>query len=102
MPKPKSSCVNCSQHGQQVAAVVCCHMIDASDSVGFVENSVDPEDLQAWCEKCEQFFLAEGEMTDAFMAFNDFAVVCNDCYQALKKHHTRRRKSKTKNAPRKI
>lgn len=98
MSKQKSSYVKCGQHGKQIAAVVCCHMIDAVDPVGFVENSSDPEDLQAWCEKCEQLFLAEGELTDAFVAFNDFAVVCCDCYRDYKEHHSRKRKAKTKNA----
>jgi hypothetical protein len=101
MPKRKSSYVKCEQHGKQVAAVVCGHMIDAADPIGFVENSSDPEDLQAWCEKCEQFFLTEGEMTEAFVAFNDFAVVCGDCYQAFKEHHSRQRKTRKKNVHRK-
>lgn len=76
VPKDNSSYVDCDQHDKQVAAVVCCHMVDATDPVGFIENSSDPGDLQAWCNKCEHFFLAEGDMTNAFVSFNDFAVVC--------------------------
>lgn len=80
--------VNCRRHGRRVAAVVCCHMIDSSEAVGFVENSSDPDDLQAWCDQCEEMFLAEGDKTPAFEAFNDRAIVCSECYQALKATHS--------------
>jgi hypothetical protein len=94
MPKHGSSYVKCRKHGKRVAAVVCCHMIDSADPVRFVENNSDPEDLQVWCDKCEQFFLAVGEMTDEIVAFNDFAFVCCDCYEDFKKHHASKRKTK--------
>lgn len=81
--------INCGTHGTGVAAVVCRHHIDAHDHVvGFVENSDDPGDLQAWCDRCEAFFLAEGDKTDAFREFNDFAVVCIQCYSLLKSRHS--------------
>ncbi|MFZ4081890.1 MAG: hypothetical protein ACOYKN_11735 [Pirellula sp.] len=100
MPKKKPYYVKCQQHGKQMTAVVCCHMIDAVDPVGFVENSSDPEDLQAWCEECERLFVSETEMTEAFVAFNDFAVVCRDCYHDLEKQHSRKRKNRAKNGRR--
>ena len=102
MPKQKPSYLKCEQHGKKITAVVCCHMIDAVDPVGFVENSSDPEDLQAWCEECEQFFVSEKDMTEAFVAFNDFAVVCCDCYHDFKEQHSRKRKGRTKSARRKL
>ncbi len=80
--------VHCDRHGARVGAVVCRHMLTAQDRVvGFVENSDDPADLQAWCEACEALFVAEGEITPAFEAFCDAALVCCDCYQALKARH---------------
>jgi hypothetical protein len=82
--------VDCGPHGKRVAAVVCCHMIQASQAVGFIENSSDPNDLQAWCERCEEMFLAEGDKTEAFEAFNDRAIVCCVCYGALKAKHSRK------------
>jgi hypothetical protein len=81
--------VDCGAHGKRVAAVVCCHMIQASQAVGFIENSSDPNDLQAWCESCEEMFLAEGDKTEAFCAFNDRAIVCCVCYRALKAKHSK-------------
>lgn len=64
-------------------------MIESSRPVGFVENSSDPNELQAWCEKCEKMFLAEGDKTEAFEAFNDRAIVCCVCYMALKTKHSK-------------
>jgi hypothetical protein len=63
-------------------------MIQIKDrAVGFVENSSDPGDLQAWCQACENLFETEDGLTEAFRAFNDFAVVCDLCYQEMKLRH---------------
>jgi hypothetical protein len=91
MPKQKFTYIKCADHGKQVAAVVCCHMIDAVEPVVFIENSTDPKDLQAWCKKCEQLFLSEGDMTEEFLAYNDSVVICRDCYWIYKKHHSHKR-----------
>ena len=81
--------ITCGTHGQRIPAIVCRHMIEAKDrAVGFVENSSDPDDLQAWCEACEALFVAEDGMTERFRQFNDFAVVCDFCYAALKARHS--------------
>ncbi len=80
--------IDCGMHSKRATAVVCCHMIKASHSVGFIENSSDPDDLQAWCERCEEMFLAEGDKTEAFLAFNNMAIVCCTCYKDLKQQHS--------------
>jgi hypothetical protein len=89
MPDEEPIYVDCGAHGKRVAAVVCRHMIESSEPVGFVENSSDPDDRQAWCERCEEMFLAEGDKTEAFEAFNDRAIVCCVCYSALKAQHSK-------------
>lgn len=81
--------VDCGPHGKRVAAVVCCHMLESSEPVGFVENSSDPNDLQAWCQSCEELFLAEGDKTEVFEAFNDRHIVCTECYSGLKAKHSK-------------
>jgi len=87
MMKPLS--IEC-RHGIGTAAIVCRHHVSALDRVvGFVENSSDPHDLQAWCDDCEAYFSREGELTEAFKRFNDFAVVCVACYSELKAKHSR-------------
>lgn len=88
MPDSNSARVNCDTHGRRVAAVVCCHLLAARDQiVGFIENSSAPDDLQAWCSRCETMFLAEGALTEAFRQFNDFRVVCDFCYAAIRERH---------------
>ena len=82
--------IDCGRHGRRASAIVCRHHIRAAERiVGFLENSADPNDPQAWCDECERLFLAEDGMTEAFRRFNDFAVVCVDCYAALKARHAR-------------
>ena len=82
--------ISCERHGEGIAAIVCRHHIGArGHAVGFIENSGDPMDLQAWCDDCERMFLGEGEKTEAFTRFNDFAVVCVTCYAELRSTHSR-------------
>ena len=60
-----------------------------SKAMGFVENSSESDDLQAWCHACEIKFESEGgEMTEAFRRFNAMALVCVDCYSSLKGFHS--------------
>jgi hypothetical protein len=80
--------IRCGTHGTRLPAIVCRHMIRAKDRVvGFVENNPDPADLQAWCDHCERVFIEEGDKTERFRRFNDFAVVCDFCYAAFKARH---------------
>jgi hypothetical protein len=81
--------IKCS-HGERPSAVVCGHMLGSQEGVvGFVENSSDPSDLQAWCESCEQFFLSEGDKTPKFVEYTQMTVVCDLCYGNLKARHCR-------------
>jgi len=81
--------VDCGVHGERVATVVCRHMLGGSQAapLGFIENSSDPDDLQAWCYLCEEKFEQEGGMTEAFRKFNDMAIVCVSCYVDAKSRH---------------
>lgn len=89
MPDIERLWVDCGPHGRRVAAVVCRHIIGTDcPPAGFVENSSDPHDLQAWCHACEDRFQQEGGMTEAFRAFNGMSVVCEACYAEAKARHT--------------
>jgi len=80
--------VDCGPHGKRASAVVCKHLLQPYiEPSGFVENSDDPNDLQAWCGKCEKVFLLEGDMTDAFRQFNGMVIVCVVCYADAKAFH---------------
>jgi len=56
--------------------------------LGFIENSSDPDDLQAWCDECESLYLREGGLTAAFEEFNDRKIVCEFCYQFFRARHS--------------
>jgi len=80
--------VNCGPHGERISAVVCKHLLQGEPApAGFIENSDDPNDLQAWCYRCEEKFLQEGDKTDAFRQFNGMAIVCVVCYNEAKSCH---------------
>jgi len=79
---------SCS-HGNRPAAVVCRHLLTAKDRiVGFVENSSNPADLQAWCDTCESAFLRD-DRTPEFAKIVEFAIVCDLCYLEIKARHSR-------------
>jgi hypothetical protein len=81
--------IYCDRHKQRSrSAVVCCHLAGgAREASGFVENSDDPDDLQAWCGRCEDLFLEEDDMTERFREFNDMRLVCEFCYADIKQRH---------------
>ena len=79
--------IDCA-HGKGIASIVCCHLLNSADPVGFIENNSDPDDLQAWCYACEFLFQQEGEMTDQFKKFNNAVVVCEKCYEKFKNSHS--------------
>lgn len=81
--------VNCGSHGERNATVVCQHLLKPNRiPAGFVENSDDPSDLQAWCHACEASFQAEGGMSETFRAFNRMSIVCVACYAEAKENHS--------------
>ena len=89
MSSALESTLNCGTHGKRISAIVCCHLISKTDRcLGFVENNSDPEDLQAWCADCENFFQVEQELSEAFKEFCDIRVVCDFCYAAIKTKHS--------------
>ena len=81
--------IECGTHQRRArSAVVCCHLIgETGEVLGFVENSDDPDDLQAWCGRCEDLFLEEDDMTGRFREFNDARLVCEFCYADIKQRH---------------
>ena len=82
--------VDCCEHGKRNASVVCRHLLnEKSVSLDFFENSSVSGDYQAWCGKCEEFFLAEEAMTEKFREFTDAAIVCEECYFSIKAIHTK-------------
>ncbi len=82
--------IDCDVHGTSASCVVCRHLATECERVvGFVENSDDPNDLQAWCDECEQLFAEEQDLTERFREFCDIMLVCTGCYAEIKERHSR-------------
>ncbi|HEU6456092.1 MAG TPA: hypothetical protein VN201_11545 [Roseateles sp.] len=80
--------IACPRHGPTRSAAVCGHLTqNRGPALGFVENSDDPLDRQAWCYACEMVYQQEQDMTARFRAFVCHAEVCSACYDEIKAHH---------------
>lgn len=81
--------IKCEDHDTETAAVVCGHLVKNNNvPLGFIENSDDPDDLQAWCFACEYVFQQEQELSERFKSFAETVLVCTTCYKEIKeKHH---------------
>jgi len=81
--------IDCACHGKSTASIVCGHLTkNNGQALGFIENTDDPEDLQAWCYACEYLYNLEQDLTEKFKEFNSFSVVCCQCYQGIKVKHS--------------
>ena len=80
--------IDCKIHGTTVGCVVCCHLVETEGRrIGFVENSDDPNDLQAWSQDCERVYLEERDQTPRFLDFCNAKMVCTGCYATYKERH---------------
>ena len=81
--------VLCETHGSKDMSFSCIHIamaIDKKEKVGFFYSEAE-EDLPqiAWCAKCEQYLLDNGEeWTDTFQTLADFKMLCSDCFEEAK------------------
>lgn len=81
--------IECDQHGPSAFGLVCRHLVQNNGHpLGFVENSDDPDDLQAWCYACEYFYQQQQDLTEEFEKFCDCAIVCTKCYADIKAKHS--------------
>ena len=80
--------VRCETHGETVATLVCRHIaesLDTGKAVGFNWSEEDLSDHpDAWCSDCEELRFAEGDWTNAAMAFAAVKVICGACYDRAK------------------
>jgi hypothetical protein len=87
----KEKFVHCDLHEYRRIAFVCKHL-DHTNKVGFQEafksfenmELPEEEDLQAWCEECEQVRQREGGWNDRSMEFAGIKIVCEKCYFEMK------------------
>jgi hypothetical protein len=83
--------VQCGTHGEVLPAYVCCHLVPCGPApLGFHEPDPDPDepdDLQAWCDACDEVLEQHGEWNDESEAFAKIRLVCEFCFAALRERH---------------
>ena len=84
--------IDCKTHGKRGTAFVCRHLVDGS-GLGFYWGE-DPDDPfsttpDAWCERCEAAWEAEGEWNERSMAFADIRAICDRCYLDVRERNWR-------------
>ena len=82
--------IQCKKHGERYPAFVCQHLVDGT-GLGFWEPfDSDPtktyteEELNAWCNKCDEILIKEGEWNDKSEAFAQIKLVCDKCFFRMK------------------
>jgi hypothetical protein len=87
--------VECQSHGVALKpTLVCCHLKDGT-GLGF--NTPDeplPDDVpyeQAWCDACDQVLMWEGGWNDASEAFASPVMVCDRCFEEIKRRNEKPR-----------
>lgn len=87
----KDSKVECETHGLNPPAFVCAH-IASNVSEGFFEpdeeSDSDWESEEnfkiAWCDRCDEILMKEGEWNDTSESFAQFTLICEGCFNVLK------------------
>ena len=88
----KQKTLDCGNHGFQRPAFVCKHL-NLEKAVGFEEafetypgmELDQDDDLQAWCNECEEIRLKYGEWNEESEKFAQIKLVCENCYFEMKK-----------------
>lgn len=75
----------CSLHKKEATAIVCVHLCTTEDcSIGFNVPADINNDLQAWCDRCEDVLNKAGKWTDRAAKLADFRPACVGCFISLK------------------
>lgn len=82
--------VSCCNHGERYPAFVCQHLVKNA-KVGFWEPfDSDPsktykdDELNAWCDKCDEVLTQEGEWNDKSEEFAQIKLICDKCFFDMK------------------
>ena len=76
--------VVCEQHGTQGIGLVCRHILQAKESVGFFwSDDSDQSRPDAWCNDCEEKLVKE-EFSEAWFEQAGFQAICALCWDEAK------------------
>jgi hypothetical protein len=91
MDPSREKTVLCGTHGTVSRAFACQHLTpDATVPAGFVEPELDPDDPEpfAWCFACQQMYEHEDAWSPALAEFVNMKLVCEFCYDTIRKVHS--------------
>jgi hypothetical protein len=84
--------VNCGAHGKAGQAFVCCHLVhEELAPAGFNEFEPDEDDSEpvAFCNDCTLIFDEVGFWTELVEKAVNLKLVCQFCFEMLRRLHTR-------------
>lgn len=74
----------CEKHGTQGIGLVCRHILQAKDPVGFFwSDDSDQARPDAWCNDCEEKLVKE-EFSEAWFEQAGFQAICALCWDEAK------------------
>ena len=84
--------VECGEHGSGPSTFVCQHLVSGrSQGFHYAGDDEDPDDPypDAWCDRCEDAFRAEGEWNDRSEAAAKITLLCGGCYEIARERNWR-------------
>jgi hypothetical protein len=86
--------MECPRHGPRRPTFICRHL-QYGKGLGFhqPDDTLDPEwpFENAWCDKCDEVFMEEGEWNDNSESFARIMAICEGCFEEIKKRNMRTR-----------
>lgn len=76
----------CLLHKKEATAIICVHLWGMQgDLIGFNVPEDIKNDLQGWCDKCEEILNASGGWTNSALEYADFRPCCVGCFISKKR-----------------
>jgi hypothetical protein len=87
IPLNNKSVIECPLHGDQIPAFIRKHL-QYGEKIGFhtPDNPPDEDWLfkNAWCDKCHEVLLEEGEWNDRSEGFAEIMTICEGCFKEIR------------------
>jgi len=84
-PAPDESKIECGVHGSAQEAFACEHLVADPKQKWFsdepTEGNLCPD---AWCLRCEEVYLEQGEWNDENSSRLKIKLLCHRCYELLR------------------
>ena len=76
--------VKCTTHGSGIATFICEHLFENPTQVWCCREVTEENPWpDAWCKKCDEFFLVEGEWNEGNESKIKVKLLCSGCYEGI-------------------